>query len=147
MLNRSEKLRKLLNQLEIEYHIAYSGQEILKECAMGLDGKNRKLLVVQKQNLSYYEWNLIDLDEVLNCTLKTTYKSIMAGELKKKTIEECLETIKLRFEFWDNRAPVEITFYDHKDHKGVKVSELNRKARNWQILLSKMLKNRLQQIV
>jgi hypothetical protein len=118
----------------------------LSECIIGFDGKHRKLVVLKQCSQFEYDWYIINLDDVLSCYIKKTYRSIKAGELKKKRIEDYLESIILGLEFLDNRTPVEISFYDRVGHKIWKVSELDRKAKSWQIMLSKMLRNQLQMI-
>jgi hypothetical protein len=140
MQNRNIELLRHTNELGIVCNLSFSSQEVFKGCAIGLDGKHRKLLIVEKSNATNYDWHLIDLDNVINCTLKKTYRSIKAGELEKRSIEEYLETINLRLEFLDHREPIEIPFYAHDSNKEVNITELERKARRWQIMLSKMLK-------
>jgi hypothetical protein len=139
MRNSTIDLLKQFSKLGIEYNISFSSQEILNECIIGFDGKHRKLVVLKQCGQFEYDWYIINLDDVLSCYIKKTYRSIKAGELKKKKIEDYLESIILGLEFFDNRTPVEISFYEHAGHKGRKISELDRKAKSWQIMLSKML--------
>jgi hypothetical protein len=146
MRNLSTELLSLFSKMGTEYNISFSSQEILNDCIIGLDGINRKLLVLKTNSSSYYDWFIIDLDEVQNCALQKTYKSIKAGELKKRSMEEYLEKINLRIDFQDHKSSVEICFYDQTYNKGYKVAELDRKAKNWEIMLSKMLKNKLKKI-
>jgi hypothetical protein len=147
MYNKTTDLLTRLCRLGIENNISISGQEVLNDCVIGMDGINRKLLVVKRGDLhNYYNWYIIDLDEIINCSVKKTYRSIMAGELKGRTIEEYLEQIDLRLELLNKKEPVEIPFYRYTNHQGTQINQLDRKAKNWQIMLSKMQKNRLKKI-
>ncbi|MCU7549191.1 hypothetical protein OCK74_08695 [Chitinophagaceae bacterium LB-8] len=146
MSNRTTDFLARFSKLGIENNISFSSQEILNDCAIGLDGKHRKLVVLKQCGQFEYDWHIINLDEVLSCFIKKTYRGIKAGELKKRGIDNYLESIILRLEFLDHRTPIEISFYEHAVHKGRKVLELDRKAKNWQIMLSKMIRNQLQMI-
>lgn len=147
MYNKTSDILTRFCRLGIEHNISISGQEVLNDCIIGMDGINRKLLVIKRGDLNhYYNWYIIDLDEITNCSVKKTYRSIMAGELKGRTIEEYLEQIDLRLELLNKKEPVEIPFYRHTSHQGIQITELDRKAKKWQIMLSKMHKNRLKNI-
>lgn len=147
MYNKTTDLLTRFSKLGIENNISISGQEVLTDCVIGLDGINRKLLVVKRGDFNnYYNWYIIDLDGITNCSVKKTYRSIMAGELKGRTIEEYLEQIDLRLEFMDKKEPVEIPFYRHTSHQSLLITELDRKAKKWQIMLSKMQRARLKNI-
>lgn len=143
MRNRTTDLLVQFSKQGIENNVSFSSQEILNDCVIGFDGKHRKLLILKQSNPSEYDWQIIDLDDILNCFIKKTYRSIKAGVLKKRRIEDYLETINLRLEFPDCREPIEIPFYEHASHKGRKISELDKRAKSWQIMLSKMLKSQL----
>lgn len=146
MSNRTIDFLEQFNKLAIANDISFSSQEILNDCAIGFDGKHRKLVILQQFGQFEYDWHIIDLNDIQSCFIKKTYRNIKAGELKKKKIADYLESISLGFEFFDHRTPVEISFYERDAHKGWKVPELERKAKNWQIMLSKMLRNQLQMI-
>lgn len=139
MRRRTSEILENFSMFGTENNISYSSQEILHDCIIGLDGINRKLVVLQQVGPYSYDWNIIDLDDVQNCIVKTTYRNIRAGELKGRSIEDYLQKINLRFEFIQNKQAFEIPFFDHEVHKGMKVSELNRKAKSWQIILTKLL--------
>lgn len=146
MRNKNIDLLDQFYNLGIENNISFSSQEILKDCIIGFDGKHRKLVVLQHCGQLEIDWLIIHLDDVLNCFVKKTYRGIKAGELRKRRVEDYLESIVLILEFFDSRTPVEISFYERVGHKGQKVSELDRKAKSWQIVLSKMLRNEIQLI-
>src|ERR1044072_616746 len=83
----------------------FSSHEILNNKIIGLDGIKRKLLVAEKNNESGSPY-IIELAKVTAITLKKIYKSIKAGALKTRRMEEFLESILLQFEYATEEDPV-----------------------------------------
>jgi hypothetical protein len=127
---------KYFNQLGKENGLSFSGNEFLKNCIIGLDGLNRKLLVVTKED-GYYGSILIDLKLVKNCSVKKIFGSINRGGLKSNKLEEFLEKIILHFEIY-NKPSVDIVFYTHFENHIYESIDLEKKARHWETILSKM---------
>jgi hypothetical protein len=132
------KILKHFSQLGTENNLIFSSQELLKNCVLGLDGMNRKILVVTKED-NYYGSFIIDLNEVKNCTVKKIYGTIKVGDLKDHELEQYLEKIVLRFEL-HGKLPVEIVFYKNWDNHIYETQELEQKAKHWEAILSKMQK-------
>ena len=128
----------LLSRVGSEYNLSFSSQEILKRCAFGLDGLHRKILIMKNAE-DEFNTKIIDLDEVRACSIKRTFGSIRAGDLKNKNLEQYLQKIVLQFEFRNNNLPVEIPFFDHGEHTMYQLSAIERKAKHWQAILSKMI--------
>lgn len=132
-------MNKLLNyfsQLGIENDLNFSSQEILKSSVLGLDGVQRKILVVQRED-GFFGSFIIDLREVKNCSVKKVYGTINVGDLKKAKLEQYLEKIVLHFDLHDNSS-AEIMFYKHVENHPLEALELEQKAKNWDAILSKM---------
>lgn len=129
-------LLKYFSQLGIENDLNFSSQEILKNCVLGLDGVQRKILVVQREDDSFGSF-IIDLHEVKNCTVKKVYGTINVGDLKKGKLEQYLEKIVLHFDL-NNNSSVEIVFYKHFENHLLEALELEQKAKSWDAILSKM---------
>jgi len=140
--HKREAMNNLLNhfsQLGTQNNLSFSSQELLHDCILGLDGMNRKILVVTKKDDSYGSF-IVDLDEIQKCTVKKIYGTIAAGGLKTGKIEEYLEKISLHFEL--RRKPsIEIVFYKNLDSHIYEAQELERKAKHWEAILSKMQKS------
>ena len=130
------KLLKHFSQSGTENNLGFSSQEILNHCVFGLDGVNRKILVVTRED-DYYGSFIIDLNEVKNCKVKKTYGAIKADDLKDHKLEQYLEKIVLQFEL-HGKPSVEIVFYKNFDNHIYETQELEQKAKHWEAILSKM---------
>jgi hypothetical protein len=130
------KILKHFSHLGSENNLSFSSQELLNHCIIGLDGVNRKILVVTKEG-SYYGSFIIDLNEIKTCTVKKIYGAIAGGDLKGRKLEQYLEKIVLHFEMY-GKPSVEIVFYRNFDNHIYEVQELEKKAKHWETILSKM---------
>jgi hypothetical protein len=132
--HKREATAKLLNhfsELGTAHHLSFSGQELLRHCVVGLDGLNRKVLVVTNEESHYHSF-LIDLNEVKNCTVKKIY-----GTAKDPSEEPFLVKIVLQLER-QGKAPAEIVFYRHFENHIYEAQELEQKAGHWKSILSKL---------
>jgi hypothetical protein len=127
-----------LSKLAAQHGLSFTSQEELLNKTIGLDGLQRKLLIVEKNN-ARYDCNVIDLEEVENCLVKKVYNSIDAGGLKAKRVEECLKTIVLQFNFNNDKPSSDLIFYENTVNSIYEMFELENKAKKWQIMLSKMI--------
>jgi hypothetical protein len=141
----TQQKRKIMSQIlnhfskvGSDYDLSFSSQEILKQCVFGLDGLHRKILIIKTENEQRVN-KVIDLDEVRSCSVKRTFGSINAGDLKKKKLEQHLQKIVLQFEFSNNKLPIEIPFYDHGEYNIYQLSHMEQKAKHWQAILSKLI--------
>jgi hypothetical protein len=130
------KLLKYFSQLGTENDLNFSSQEILKDCVLGLDGVQGKILVVQRED-GFFGSFIVNLREVKNCSVKKIFGTINAGDLKKAKLEQYLEKIILHFDLNDN-STAEIVFYKHFENHPMEVIELEQKAKKWDAILSKM---------
>lgn len=138
--NKQEAMNKLLNQfnqLATENNLRFSSQEILNHLVLGLDGINRKILVVTVEDKNYRSF-LIDMREVKNCSVKKIFGTIKAGDLKHHKLEQYLEKIVLNFELY-REPPVEILFYRNIVNHIYEMQELEQKAKHWETVLFKMI--------
>lgn len=129
-------LLKYFSQLEIENNLSFSSHEVLNNCVFGLDDVNLKIFVVTR-NASFYGSFIIDLNNVIACTVKKSYGSINVGGLKDHKLEHYLEKIALHFEL-DHKPPVEIIFYQNSNNHVSEIQVLEQKAKHWETVLTKM---------
>src|SRR6185436_19156965 len=82
---------------------------------------------------------IIELDKVSAISVKKTYNSIQPGELNKRNFEEFLKTIHLQFEFADEAETILLPFYENETDTIRDLPRLERNAKNWQLILSKII--------
>lgn len=124
-----------LSQLGSKLNLTFSSQMSIAGKTIALDGLKRKLLVLDDGSRHY----VIHLDDVKNISVKKTYTSIKPGELDKKRFDEFLQAILLYFEYRDGGRPVTLPFYERGNNSLHDLPMLERNARNWQMILSKMI--------
>jgi hypothetical protein len=141
---KARKLNQLLNrfsELGTSHNLAFSSQEVLNNRIIGLDGINRKLLVLTQNDNQSFDDSVVNLDEVKNCTVSKIYSHINYGNVRNVNLEKYLERIVLHFEFTDIKDTVEIVFYSHIDNTIYQIEEMEQKAVYWKQILTKMLKD------
>jgi len=139
--HRKKTSTELLNhfsKLGTENNLSFTSQEILENCIIGLDGIQRKLLILKKIDNNEYDPVLLDLNEVRTCSKKTIYKRVNIGTSKKEKFENQIDKIVLDFDFIDNRQRVQILFFDPIANHVFAMSELEQKAKKWETILSQI---------
>jgi len=126
-----------LSKLGSAFNLSFSSHDILSNKIIGLDGIKRKLLVAEKNNELARPY-IIELANVNAITVKKIYNSIKAGELKARPIDEFLESIILQFEYGNEKDSIVLPFYERKINEIHDLPSLERKARIWQLILSKL---------
>jgi hypothetical protein len=136
-----KKLHKMLitfSELGTQYNLSFTSQELLKQRVIGLDGLNRKLLILWEE-AGKYDWMIIDLYEVQSCSVKMKYNRINAGDLNKHPLQDYLESIELEFVFKSGKENALLPFYVSGVNSVFEIGELEEKAKGWEAILSKML--------
>ena len=147
--HRQKTASELLNhfsKLGTENKLSFSSQEILENCIIGLDGIQRKLLILKKIDKDEYDSILLDLNEVKKCSKKNIYTRVNIGTNKKERFENHLDKIVLDFDFIDNREPVQILFFEPITNHIFAMSELEQKAKKWETILSQIANTGLKKI-
>ena len=142
MYKGSIELTTLISKIGSDNNLELSRKDVMKNVAIGLDEDQKKLLILQQTN-NKNNCLIINLDQVQTCLVKKTYKNINANDLRNGILDEYLESITLHLEFSHNKQPVEVNFYNHAVHNIFEASELERKAKDWEIVLSKILMNQI----
>ena len=131
------RMLKQFNRLAAAQRINLSSQEVLNGTIMGLDGLQRKLLVMKKRGRGTSLSKLIDLSEVTRCSAVRYYRPFISGAKKNVTPEEQLEKIVLRFQMNEGTAE-EVVFYSHYSDPVLEATALANKARHWETLITKL---------
>jgi len=135
---RENSMLSFVKKVALVHNLSFSGQEILRDMVIGLDGPKREVLIVEEKNKNYNS-HIIDLAEVNTCKVKKIYAAIDINKYKKDRPEEYLKSITLEFDFKTDRAPVVAYFYRNESNSIYEIRELEARARNWEMMLSKLL--------
>jgi len=142
----STELLNHFSKLGTGNNLSFSSQEILENCIIGLDGIQRKLLILKKIDKDEYDSILLDLNEVRKCSKKNIYTRVNIGTSKKERFENHLDKIVLDFDFIDNRQPVQILFFEPITNHVFAMLELEQKAKKWETILSQITNTGLKKI-
>jgi hypothetical protein len=127
-----------ISKLGTRLNLSFSSLLSLGNKIIALDGIKKKLLVLNNSD-DVIQNCVIDLDKVSTISLKKNYNTIKAGELKKKGLEKFLESIFLQFEYPEEGKVFSLPFYEQGKNELNNLSMLERNARNWQMILLKMI--------
>lgn len=122
--------------------LSFSSQEILKNYIIGLDGLHRQLLVLHYSGTAVY--TSLPLADIKTCIVKKTYESVDYGSTKKSQVEQELRSISLQFSFKNKTDDFFVDFYNSRENSIYEMEELEIKAKDWQLLLSKMLQKEME---
>lgn len=128
------KLAKLAGRLNISFskYIAIGGK------IFGLDEKNKKLLISDEHGTQTGQ-QIIELDKVKSVSLKKSYDSIPAGELRKKSVEDFINQIRLQFEHFNNGQQTILSFYDREKDHLVDLKTLDSNSKNLHRIISRLI--------
>jgi hypothetical protein len=129
-----------ISELGSKFNLSFSSYLELGNKLIALDGVKRSLLVFET-NQAIKKPFIIELNKVTAITVKQCYSSIGPGQLKEKGIEAFLKSIDLEFKYGRNETIV-ISFYDCKTDNISELPKFERNARNWQMILSKMIRGK-----
>lgn len=124
-----------LSELGTKFDLAFSSHMVIGNKLLALDGIKKSLLVLETNNESY----IIELNKIVSVSVKKIYSSIGPGALNNIEKEEFLNTIELQFEYSNKEGTVCLPFYNCKKDDPQNLPRLERNAKNWQMILSKMV--------
>jgi hypothetical protein len=127
-----------LSELGTKFNLSFSSQLVFRNKIIALDGIKKCLLVLDTGKEPGQPY-VIDLKNVASVTVKKTYGSIKAGELKNKGMEDFLKRIELQFDFSNKGETTVLPFYESDIDNQRERAMLARNAKNWQMILSKLI--------
>ncbi len=128
----------LLSEFGSKHNLRFSSHLALGNRLIALDGI-RKVLLVSEASNEMIEPYFIDLTKVAAISFKKSYGSIGSGELETKEFEEFLRSIDLQFEFYDKNDTGVVTFYEREIDEIRNLPRLEKNAKSWQRILSKLV--------
>ena len=137
-VQQEAQLRTVFNRLRSLHNLSFTYQEILHNVILGLDILRRKVLIVEAHERRC-DFRLIDLFQVGACNLKKIYRYASSGYFEKNISQENLDGVALQFDFKSETPPVTLAFYRNVVNNVHAMAELECKAKQWEVLVSKML--------
>ena len=142
-MNKSrKKLLFELKKIAAHFRLSLSKIEIVRKTAIALDVANNRLLVIDENDHPYFK--TIDLHRIENCTLSIDYRSIDAGELPRKNMDEFIEKIQLQISHVDPLKSIDIVFYKSEANNVHELGPLIKKATSWRDKITAMLPMNMQ---
>jgi hypothetical protein len=135
-----------ISELGSRFNLSFSSQLVLGNKIIALDGIKKCLLVLET-DAALSQSCIIDLNKVVAVTVKKSYRSINQGELKSRDIEEFVKRIDLQFEFSNKNETIVLPFYESEIDEQRDRPKLNRNAKNWQMILSKIIGSRTGKVI
>ena len=124
-------------ELSSKFNLSFSRCVAIGNKFFGLDRKKRRLFVsAVDQDITGS--HLIDLEKIKSVSVTKTYDSIKAGELTKRKLEEFLNSIHLRFEYFDMNETL-FPFYEKRKDSIMDVSKMDLASKDFQLILSKLI--------
>jgi len=130
-----------LNKLGSRLKLSFSSCATLGNKIIGLDVVKKKLVIAEKINGLFRPF-FIDLNKVSIISIQKIYSSIKAGDLKKRRVEEFLQSICIQLKFGNGDNTIILPFYERTIDDINKLRWIEGQARNWQMMLSKMLREK-----
>ena len=142
MNKRRKQLLSELKKIAAHFRLSLSKIDIFRKTAIALDAANKKLLVMDENDHPYFK--TIDLHNINACAVKIDYRSIDAGELHEKQMDEFIEMIQLKISHVDPLKSVDISLYDTKKNTVHELNGLINKATSWRDKITGMIPSNLQ---
>ena len=135
---RTAGMLVLFSRCGTKLGLSFTAQEVLKDGVLGLDGMQRKLLFLKRQG-HRYDMKLMDLDEITGIEIRQD-NSINTVEPGGDLDPYHVDVVHLHFNLADGSA-ADVPFYVHLRDDRTELWALLQKAKDWQAVLTKMLRS------
>lgn len=136
--HRKAALLTTISQLGSHHNLSFTGQEVLGQSVIGIDGLKKKLLVLENRG-PVYRWYTINLQEVSSCSVQKTYRPGAGASPLRPAISGYVDRVELLFHCRDRAHPMTVPFYSAERNEPAELPALEARARSWQCFLSKLL--------
>jgi hypothetical protein len=120
----------------------FSGLTIRDKLGNGviaLDAEKKQLLFLTKKSQTA-SCIVIDLNNLSRCSVTKEYHKIKAGDLKRNKLVRFLKNIFLNL--YSGNKPVTLSVYNSQEDSNADVRLLESRAKKWQKIVSKFLKDK-----
>ena len=131
--SNSQRLRKLASLL----NLSLSNCIAIGNKMIGLDRRNKTLHISEEDDLN--SSSHIELAKIKSVSLKKSYGTIRAGELRNKTIGQFLKYIRLQFEHINSNRPTVLSLYEEGNDHRTDLDKLDSRSKNLYVALSKII--------
>jgi hypothetical protein len=142
MKKRHKILLSDLKKICAHLKLNFSKVEVVRKTAFALDTSRKKLVLMDEKDHPYFK--TIDLRNIDACAVKVDYKSIGAGDLDEKNMEDFVDKIQLQISHIDPSKSVNIGFYDTRENNVGDLQLLVDKAEDWRDKITSVLPRKVQ---
>ena len=136
-ISNEKSLLRQLSEVGLAQNLSFSCQEIIGTRVFGLDGRNRKLIVVEKLSFGDFRKTVVDLDDVTGCMVEKEVAGDV-DDLFGAVNMAPVTSLSLQL-LRTNQAPLDIVFYSGNENVFEDIKQLEKKAHYWEAILSKLI--------
>ncbi|HEY0059696.1 MAG TPA: hypothetical protein VGB56_11195 [Flavisolibacter sp.] len=134
-----KSFRQRFRQLGLANNLSFSSQEFLENAAIGFDGINRRLVILVGKSDGSCHHHIFYLSEIKRCSVKFVFCAERAGRLEVDQGNHHLRKLLFCFEYKRAKAALELVVYERKLMPVNEIEVLVRKAKQWELMLAKLL--------
>jgi hypothetical protein len=134
------KIKGLWNLAKIakERSLNFSRHDDVGAYVIALDSRKKTLLYLRKApNIS--SCLIIDLTNLVSCSIRKQYNSINAGDLNTGKLHDFLSAISLNLRFKNNPGSLSLPLYEAQKDNREDVEQLEKKVKKWETNVLKLL--------
>jgi hypothetical protein len=135
--SEAQKLLQHLAHGGLQHNLSFTSQEVAGRLVFALDGINRKMLVVERDADGAFVTTLIDLNKVRACAMHKHFARATTTGFGTDAKLSNPTGISLMI-YTGEKHPFEVRFYSSEENSPREAMALEKKARHWEQLLSKM---------
>ena len=146
--DRKNKMSDLVHGFDIiekEYNLNLFKKEILQNFIIGLDELHNKVFVF-KSVQDKFDFVIVNLKDMKGCSKKKIYKSSMMQATGRRRPEKYLDKIVIEFEYRSGGERIQVAFYDSMIHNVTQISDLEKRADEWERNLAESISKDLKKI-
>lgn len=142
----NSRVKKLwsLTKLAKRRSLNIANQDEIGANVIALDVVKRKLLYA-KRTPNTSSCLIIDLKDLVSCSITRQYSSINAGELSNRSLREFLKSIFFNLHFNDGLRIVSLPLYRAENDFRGDIAVLERKADHWEKTVSSLLAKKIKE--